>query len=233
MTIHYKISDGIGQITLDRPEKAHAYDSDHLTQILDAFSSLSKACSVIVIHSTGEGVFSAGADLDEMKHATAEDAANLRSQAIFTEIARANVVTIAVIYGAAVAGGFELALACDLRVAGRNAFFRLPETSLGIIPAAGGTTRLTTLLGAAVAKNVILAGQDIDAESAIRWGLAIDGGETPFDAAMKLAESVRDRDPVAQQKAKQLIDTVAEDVHLSTERTIQSELYARKNSKQH
>ena len=232
MTIHYKISDGIGQITLDRPEKAHAYDAAHLTQLSDAFSSLSEACSVIVIQSSGEGVFCAGADLDEMKDATPEDAANLRSQAIFTKIARANVVTIAVIHGAAVAGGFELALSCDLRVAGRNAFFKLPETSLGIIPAAGGTTRLTTLLGSSVAKSVILAGQNINAESAIRWGLAIDGGDKPFDTAMKLAERVRDRDPIAQQKAKRLIDTVAEDAHLSAERAIQSELYARKNSKQ-
>jgi enoyl-CoA hydratase len=232
MTIHYKISDGIGQITLDRPEKAHAYDSAHIEQLSDVFSALSGTCSVILIHSTGDGVFCAGADLNEMKTATPEDAANLRSQAVFTEIARGKAVTIAVIQGAAVAGGFELALACDLRVAGRNAFFRLPETSLGIIPAAGGTTRLTSLLGAAIAKNVILGGQDIDAEAAIRWGLAVDGGETPFATALKLAERVRDRDPTAQQEAKRLINTVAEDVHLSTERSIQSELYARNRSKQ-
>ena len=231
MTIHYKISDGIGQITLDRPDKAHAYDSAHIEQIAAAFSELSLNCSVIVIHSTGDRVFCAGADLDQMKSATPEDAANLRSQAVFTEIARSNAITIAAIQGAAVAGGFELALSCDIRVAGRRAFFRLPETSLGIIPAAGGTTRLTSLLGASIAKQVILAGQDIDAMSATRWGLAIDGGDSPFDVAMQLAEDIKKRDPVAQREAKKLINTVAEDAHLSTERSIQSELYARKNTK--
>lgn len=229
MTIHYKISDGIGQITLDRPEKAHAYDSSHIEQISASLSELSQTCSVIVIHSTGDRVFCAGADLDEMKTASPADAANLRSQSVFTEIARTKAVTIAAVHGVAVAGGFELALACDVRVAGRNAVFRLPETALGIIPAAGGTTRLTSLLGASIAKKVILAGQDIDAEMAIRWGLAIDGGESPLDVAMTLAGEIKARDPIAQQEAKKLIDMVAEDVHLSSERAIQSELYARRN----
>ena len=118
MGIQSEIIDGIGHIRLDRPEKANAYDRAHLVAFRDAIRRLSAAVSVVVVSSTSERVFCAGADLDEMKQATPMDAKNLLSQAVFTELARAPMVSIAVVNGPAVAGGCEIALAADLRVIG-------------------------------------------------------------------------------------------------------------------
>lgn len=228
MGIQSEIIDGIGHIRLDRPEKANAYDRAHLVAFRDAIRRLSAAVSVVVVSSTSERVFCAGADLDEMKQATPMDAKNLLSQAVFTELARAPMVSIAVVNGPAVAGGCEIALAADLRVIGKGARFRLPETRLGIIPAAGGCTRLTGLLGAAVAKQVILGGEDISSQQAVAWGLGRDGGEDPMSIAVAWAERLRDVSPEARLAAKRIIDQAMEDASLQAERTAQAELYAKR-----
>lgn len=228
MGIQSEIIDGIGHIRLDRPEKANAYDRAHLVALRDAFRTISAGVSVVVIGSTSDRVFCAGADLDEMKQAQPEDAQNLLSQAVFTEIARSPVVSIAAVDGAAVAGGFELALAADLRVIGADATFRLPETRLGIIPAAGGSTRLTGLLGASVAKQVILGGEDITAAQAVAWGLGREGGNDALAVATRWAEQIRETSPEARSAAKRIIDQAAEDASLLAERTAQAALYAKR-----
>jgi len=228
MGIQSEIINGIGHIRLDRPEKANAYDQAHLVALRDAFRALCAATSVVVISSTSARVFCAGADLDEMKLATPEDAKNLLSQAVFTEIARAPVVSMAVVDGPAVAGGCELALAADLRVIGANAAFRLPETRLGIVPAAGGCTRLTGLLGASVAKQVILGGEDITASQAVSWGLGREGGADAMSVAIDWAAQITNASPDARNAAKRIIDQAAEDASLLAERTAQAELYAKR-----
>ena len=168
-----------------------------------------------------------------MKTATPEDAARLYSQEVFTRIARSPMVSIALIEGLAIAGGFELALASDIRIVGKQARFRLPETELGIIPAAGGCTRLTRMLGPSIAKQIILAGQDISAQQAIHWGLALDGGDNPGDAAQQLSHNLSHREPRALTHAKNIIDEHAERVSLQKERSAQSELYALRNKSSH
>jgi len=228
MGIQHEINDGIGHIQLDRPEKANAYDRAHLLALRAAFSAVTRSSSVVIISSTSPRVFCAGADLDEMTPATPDDARNLLSQAVSTEIARAEVVTIAVVDGPAVAGGFELALAADLRVIGPGARFRLPEVSLGIIPAAGGSTRLTSLLGPAIAKQVILGGVEISADEAIRWGLGRAGGANPAEVAWSWAEQLKACSPEARRSAKRIIDTVAEDASLLAERHAQAKLYGQR-----
>ena len=224
MAIHSKITDGVGRIVLDRPEKANAYDRAHLRELQAAIQYVSERSPVAIIESSHPRVFCAGADLNEMRKATPDDARNLLSQAVFTEIARSAMISIAVVDGAAVAGGAELALACDLRVIGPNASFRLPEVELGIVPAAGGSTRLTALLGASVAKQVILGGEVIGAEQAIAWGLgaAPDGG--PVAAAVRWAERIRAH-PEAATAAKRLVNAAAEDALLRDERDAQAILY--------
>ena len=226
MSIQSEIIDGIGHIRLDRAEKANAYDRAHLDALAEAFAHLAANCPVVVIASAHPRFFCAGADLAELEKATPDDARQLRSQAVFTEIARSDAVSIAVVDGPAVAGGCELALAADLRVIGTNAVFRLPETALGIIPAAGGCTRLTALLGAAIAKSVILGGRDITAHEAVRWGLGIDGGTTANETALDWARGLVRRGPEALTAAKRLIDQVAEDGALEDEREAQAILYA-------
>ena len=224
MAIHSKITDGIGRIVLDRPKKANAYDRAHLRDLQAAFRYVSERSPVAIIESTHPRVFCAGADLDEMRDATPDDARNLLSQAVFTEIARSAAISIAVVDGAAIAGGAELALACDLRVIGPNAFFRLPEVNLGIVPAAGGSTRLSALLGASIAKQVILGGETIGAEQAIAWGIGAQPDGAPLASAERWADRIRAQ-PAAAAAAKRLVNAAAEDASLRDERDAQAILY--------
>jgi enoyl-CoA hydratase/carnithine racemase len=230
MSIQSEILNGVGLISLDRGEKANAYDKAHLRDLRAAFASLTERTRVVIIRSAHPRFFCAGADLDEMKEATPEDARSLLSQAVFTEIARSPAVTIAVVDGPAIAGGCELALACDLRVIGAGAVFRLPETSLGIIPAAGGCTRLSALLGASISKQVILGGGSISADEANRWGLGVDGGPDPMASALQWAQRLLSASPDALGSAKRIIDRAAEDRSLQDERETQAQLYAKRHS---
>ncbi|MEV0830063.1 enoyl-CoA hydratase/isomerase family protein [Nonomuraea rubra] len=116
---------------------------------------------------------------------------------------------LAVVDGLAVGGGLELALACDLRIAHSRAAFGLPETGLGTIPGWGGTERLTRLVGASRAKELILTRRQIDAVTALHWGLV---NSTTGNLAAEVDRWVADllgSAPIAQQVAKQLVDAAA------------------------
>lgn len=222
-----------GRILLDRPERAHAYDRAHLEALEAAIIALEGEVAVMVIGSTGDRAFCGGADLGALSEADPLDALDLYSQRVFTRLAKSPCLTIAAVHGPAVAGGCELTLACDLRLVGPRARFKLPETSLGIIPSAGGTTRLTRLCGASVAKQVILAGAEIDAERAIQLGLAMGPVHAdPRAASDRLAEELSSRDPVAIRLAKQIIDRGEESSSLEAERVAEALLYSRRSGRQ-
>jgi len=229
MAIHIDARDGYGVLTLDRQDRANAYDRHHLDALESGFLTLSETVQVVVIRAAGGGAFCGGADLREMQSATPEDARNLRSQEVFNTIARSPTISIAAIDGAAVGGGCELALAADIRIVGAAARFRLPETSLGIIPAAGGCTRLKRLVGTSVAKQLILGGRTLSAESALRLGLAIQLADDPDQAAFALATELAERDPEALRLAKAVIDRTADEESLAAEREAQAQLYAKRN----
>ena len=231
MAIHTSIADGVGVLTLDRPDRAHAYDRDHLEALLTGFQKLACSTHVVVVQSTGERAFCAGADLKELGQAAPVDALDLLSQRVFAHIADSPVVSIAAVHGAAVAGGCELTLACDLRVVGPRARFSLPETGLGIIPAAGGCTRLPRLVGQSIARQIILAGESISAERAVRWGLAVgEVSETPREQAMNLARRVAERSPLALRMAKQVMARDGREDSLASERVAEAVLYGARNS---
>ena len=231
MTIHVDIRGKIGLLTLDRPERAHAYDRSLLEALAAGFEQLGASCPVIVIQSAGDRAFCGGADLHEMEGTTPLDALDLFSQRVFSDIARSPVISVAAIQGAAIAGGFELTLACDVRVVGPNARFELPETALGLVPSAGGSTRLTRLVGPSIAKQVILAGRSLNAEEALNFGLAIEINDDPRTAALALAERIAARDPVAQRLAKGIVDGAEDTESLQAERVAEALLYARKQAK--
>ncbi len=215
----------VGTLRIRRPEKANAYDAAHLDQLAAGIAALDD-CGVVVVLAAGRS-FCAGADLDELRTTRAAGdwrvALGLRSQAIFTMLSRSRFVSIASVQGPAVAGGFELALACDLRVVGAGARFSLPETSLGIVPSAGGLTRLARLCSVSVAKGVVLGGRVIDAQEAMRVGLAHrEGGD---EVALAWAHELSQRPREAQQRAKERLDAGESDMDLLLERAGQAGRY--------
>lgn len=228
MNVHLHVDGAVGTLTLDRPERAHAYHRALLDELDAAVADAERRCAVLILRSTGEGAFCGGADLGELRKAGWADALDLRSQQVFTRLARAPFVSIAAVHGAAVAGGCELALACDLRVGGPRTRFSLPETALGLIPTAGGTTRLARLVGVARAKEVILGGRVVDPETALAWGLLHRLVENPRAEAAAWAVELSGRDATAMRKAKARLDADEPDAALLGERVSEAGLYERR-----
>lgn len=164
----------VSTITLNRP-KANAMGTVMLQELSDTLDTLEEDPSTrcVVVTSCSQKVFSAGADLKERANMTMEEASDFvtRLRNTFERLSQLAVPTLAAIEGVAVGGGLELALAADLRISGTGALFGLPETSLAIIPGAGGTQRLPRLIGVARAKELIFTGRRIDATTALEYGI--------------------------------------------------------------
>jgi enoyl-CoA hydratase len=163
---------------------------------------------VVVFESEGR-TFIAGADIHELHALNAESAVAMAQagQMLMKHIAALKPVTIAAVHAACAGGGCELALACDLRMAARGARIGLPEVLLGILPGWGGTVRAARLLGAAAARRIILCGDLLPAEEALRWGLVDsvaddDEFRNAVDARIELLLSCG---PLAQQAVKRLL----------------------------
>jgi enoyl-CoA hydratase/carnithine racemase len=161
-------------ITIQREERRNSLDLATLQAFGEVFRHhLGADDRALVVTGSGTRAFCAGADLKERKEMSLEQvrAQLLRYRTDLGWLSTCPVPTVAAINGAALGGGLELALLCDLRAAAPEASFALPETSLGIIPAAGGTQLLPRVVGAAKARELILLGTRIDAAEALRIGL--------------------------------------------------------------
>jgi methylglutaconyl-CoA hydratase len=166
--------DGALILTIQREARRNALDVATLQAFGDVFRHhLGPDDRAVVVTGSGSSAFCAGADLKERREMSLEQvrAQLLRYRSDLGWLSTCPVPTVAAINGAALGGGLELALLCDLRVAAASASFALPETSLGIIPAAGGTQYLPRVVGAAKARELILLGTRIDAPEALRIGL--------------------------------------------------------------
>lgn len=201
----------IAYITLDRPEALHALHSEMLQELLLIVEELKKEkdLRVVVIRSTGDRSFVAGADIAEMAHFNATEAkayANL-GHTVFSGLSQLACPVIAQINGYALGGGFELALAADIRIAGEKASFAMPETGLGITPGFGGTQRLSKLVGTGLAAELIFTGRRIKAEEAKALGIVntLVPQEKLAETVKELAETIARRAPIAIRKAKSLI----------------------------
>lgn len=164
----------------------------------------------LVITSSSPKVFSAGADLKERATMTLEDAESFVTSLRTTmeRISNLPIPTIAAIEGAAVGGGLELALAADLRIAGTKASLGLPETSLAIMPGAGGTQRLPRLIGMARAKELIWTADRVDGQTAAAYGLVqhvVEEGQAQ-SKALEIAWKIARNGPIAIRAAKQAVD---------------------------
>ena len=202
---------GIGTIRLDRPPM-NALNAQVQEELLAAAAEASADESVraVVVYG-GEKVFAAGADIKQMLAMSQDDmaahAAKLTSA--LGSMASIPKPVVAAIAGYALGGGCELALSCDWRVAAANAKLGQPEIALGVIPGAGGTQRLTRLVGPARAKDLVLTGRIVDATEALQIGLVdrvVPAGESVYDAALELVARYVDGPAAAIRAAKQAID---------------------------
>jgi len=171
----YDVKDQIARITFNRPNVLNALNFktiDELNHCLDA-ARQDDSVRVLILTGSGEKSFVAGADINELARQTALDGKNtaLRGQGVFRKLEMMGKPTIAAINGFALGGGCELALACTMRVASRTARLGQPEVKLGILPGYGGSQRLSRLCGKGIAHEMILTGDMIGADEALRIGL--------------------------------------------------------------
>lgn len=204
----------VALITINRPDKLNALNIKTREELANALDELraDSEIRVVVLTGAGEKAFVAGADINEFAGRTAVQQRSVMK-------ARNNFVTaedfpkplIAMINGFCLGGGCELALSCDIRIAGEKARFGQPEINLGIIPGGGGTQRLTRLVGEGKAMQMILSGEMIDAQEAHRLGLVnevhpvADLEAKTFELANKIAE----KSPVALAMAKTAVKAAA------------------------
>ncbi|MCL5267200.1 MAG: enoyl-CoA hydratase-related protein [Bacteroidetes bacterium] len=230
-TIVYQKSGHAGIITLNRPDKLNALNSTVLEELgaaLNLAESDSEVAAVIITGS-GEKAFVAGADISELNKlnvATGKEFAE-RGQALFQHIEQFGKPVIAAINGYALGGGSELAWACHIRIASTNAKFGQPEVSLGIIPGYGGSQRLVRLAGRGIATELIVTGNQIDAETALRLRLvnAVVDQSQLLSNAMKMVDLIAGRAPIAVRLALQAIEAAVQ----STQREgmkIEAQLFA-------
>ena len=205
MSIDYETLGHVARITINRPEAMNAIDSAHNLALSDAWVRLNEDPSIRVGVLTGAGdqAFSAGADLKELipAHHRAVRAGSRApwSMGGMTLEPHFGKPLIAAVNGHALAGGMELALACDIRICAPQATFGLTETKWALIPGAGGTQRLPRTVPLGWAMEMILTGDAIDAQTALRIGLVnrIVPREQLQEAAMRLAATIAARGPLA------------------------------------
>jgi enoyl-CoA hydratase/carnithine racemase len=200
-------------LTLDRPERMNALSRDTLLALgrLGRELAADPEVRAIVLTGAGDKAFCAGADLKERQGFSDDD---VRAQVGLyrTELAaldRSPKPVVAALNGVAFGGGLELALVCDLRVAVPEAKVGLPETTLGIIPGAGGTQRLPRIVGEARAKEMILLGRRLTAQEALAWGLVnrvSPPGVNVVDDTLEFLAPILDGAPIAQAAALRAID---------------------------
>lgn len=202
-TVLTEVKDRIATVTVNRPEKLNALNDGVLDEIGAAFHGVQgdDAVGAVVLTGAGPKAFVAGADIAELAKMTglSAEAVSAKGQALMDAIENLGKPVVAAVNGYAFGGGLELALACHLRVFSSTAKVGLPEVGLGLIPGYGGTQRLPRIVGRGRALEMILTGDPIDAETALRYGLAnrVVAPEALMEEARKLAGAILGRGPVA------------------------------------
>ncbi|WP_329321123.1 MULTISPECIES: enoyl-CoA hydratase/isomerase family protein [unclassified Streptomyces] len=211
MTVHLEVAEGVGTLRLDRPPM-NALDVATQDRLKELAEEVTRRTDVraVVIHG-GEKVFAAGADIKEMQ-AMDHVAMIVRSRALqdsFSAVARIPKPVVAAITGYALGGGCELALCADFRIAADDAKLGQPEILLGLIPGAGGTQRLSRLIGPSKAKDLIFTGRMVKAEEALSLGLVdrIVPAAEVYTAAHTWAAKLAQGPAIALRAAKESIDT--------------------------
>jgi len=198
---------------IHREEVRNAMDEqtwDELSEIVD-FTAREDWVYLLII-TGGEKYFAAGADINAMRNRTSMQVLNGGGQELLMRIEQMPKPVIAAIGGFALGGGCELAMACDIRIASERAKFGQPEVNLGLIPGAGGTQRLSRLVGYGKAKELIFTGAIIDAQTALDIGLInqVAPEEEVLTAALEMAQTIIGKGPVAVQLAKLAVNAATD-----------------------
>ncbi|WP_413801548.1 enoyl-CoA hydratase/isomerase family protein [Streptomyces iranensis] len=210
MTVNLEVADGVATFRLDRPPM-NALDiatQDRLRELAAEVTRRDDVRAVVIWG--GEKVFAAGADIKEMREMD-HAAMVVRSgdlQESFTAVARIPKPVVAAVTGYALGGGCELALCADFRIAAENAKLGQPEILLGLIPGAGGTQRLTRLVGPAKAKDLIFTGRQVKADEALTIGLVdrVVPAEEVYEQAHAWAAKLAKGPAIALRAAKESVD---------------------------
>jgi enoyl-CoA hydratase/carnithine racemase len=210
------IEPGIAVVTLQRPEAANSMSLQMLSELQEILEQLQANPSIrcVVVTGQGEKAFCAGADLKERANMDTVEVRRTVSiiRRVIDGFAALPMPVIAAVCGVALGGGTELALACDIRFAAKQAVFGLTETSLGIIPGAGGTQRLPRQIGKGRAKELIYTAKRITAQEAETLGLVeyVVDKEVLMDKVVEMARQITQNAPIAVTQAKKAIDNGTE-----------------------
>ncbi len=205
-------TDSICTVEINRPEKLNAMNIEVAYEIIEKFEDMSQDDRIKVIILTGKGdkAFSAGADIEYMSKITADESVEYAKmgQRVTNTIESARQPTIAAINGFALGGGCEVAMACDIRIAGESAKLGQPEVTIGIPPGWGGTQRLMRLVGTAKAKELVFTGRKIRAQEARNIGLVnmVVPDKLLMEEAQKLAQEMCQNSHMGIQMSKMAIN---------------------------
>jgi enoyl-CoA hydratase/carnithine racemase len=211
-------ADGVAVVTIDRPERRNALNLDVKRRLTTIVEMLAGDPAVRVVILTGaRGVFVAGTDLAEMAGMTPTEHTLLATDQVFTTLRRCPKILIAAVEGYALGGGCELALACDLIVAGESARLGQPEIRVGIMPGAGGTQRLLRTVGKYRTMRLVLTGEPVDAREALAMGLLSDIAPDglALARALELARTIGGMPPLAVRAIKEVVQ-LGQDAPLET-----------------
>jgi enoyl-CoA hydratase/carnithine racemase len=202
----------IATLKLNRPEALNAISRELAADLLTACDALTGREGVwaVIVSGAGERAFCAGADLKERRLLAPEErtAHTAAIEAAAEALAALPMPTIAAVRGFALAGGAELAIACDLRVAAEDATFGFPEVKIGIFPGAGGALRLPRIIGNGAARDLLFTGRRVSAEEAFRLGLVdrLAPAESVLETATDLAASIAANAPLAVRAVKRALE---------------------------
>ncbi len=206
--IHPQARPYIAHVQLNRPKELNALNLQLMQELRDALKALDEDEAVrVIVLSGNDKAFAAGADIKQMAGRTAMDMYNIDQFSTWDAIKKIKKPVIAAVSGFALGGGCELAMLCDMIVAGETARFGQPEIKIGVMPGAGGTQRLTRAVGKALAMEMVLTGKFITAEQALQVGLInrVVPVELYLEEAFRLAADIAQLSPLAVKMAKESV----------------------------
>lgn len=230
-TIIYTVEDNVAIVTINRPKFLNALNFDVLVELSDLVEVIERDSSIraVILTGAGEKAFVAGADILEMHQKSVLEALEFSNfgNRLFSKLENLAQPVIAAINGFALGGGCELAMACDIRIAGNKAKFGQPEVGLGIMAGFGGTQRLARIVGTGIAKELLFTGEMVTAERAYEIGLAnhiVDSSEV-LNEAKKMAKNIAAKSRFGVQFSKKAVNA---GLNLDLERALalESEIFA-------